>query len=58
MKHKFSNESTYRLDLEYPFLLVRLEVWHLVDQCHPFDLDCLVDLVDLDNQHHPEKSSI
>lgn len=46
---------TNRLDLGYPFHHVHLEVLHLVDPYHPLDLDYLVDLVDLDNQHHPER---
>ncbi len=50
--------DTYRLGQEYPFLLFRLEVLHLVDQYHPLDQDCLVDLVGLDNQHHPTQKGI
>lgn len=47
--------NTYQLDQEYPSLLFRLEVSHLVDQYHPLDQDYLVDLVGLDSQHHPKK---
>lgn len=45
---------THRLDLAYPFHLFHLEVLHPVGRYHPLDLDCLVVLVDLGNQHHPK----
>lgn len=46
---------TDQLDLGYPFHHVHLGVSHLVDPYHPLDLGYLVDLVDLDNRHHPRR---